>query len=124
MSSSPLYTLTNERSLPSPVYRCCLRSGCSAARFPRASPAVEPPTSTSGLPSVYCLRGVGILTLGISRVSLSYYGLFVVTGAVVSKRPRAHVFDVLGTQRGYHVGVTGPGVLAVVLGRFCRVVWV
>src|SRR5215207_743655 len=122
MSSSPLYTLTNERSLPSPVYRCCLRSGCSKARFPNASPAVAPPTSTSVLPPVYCLRGVGILTFGISQVSLSYDWLFVVTGTVVSEGPRAHVFHVLGAQRGYNVGVARPGVLAIVLGGFGRMV--
>src|SRR5215210_3727268 len=115
MSSSPLYTLTNERSLPSPVYRCCLRSGCSEARFSRASPAVAPPTSTSVLPPVYCLKGVGILTFGISKLLLlSYYWLFVVARAVVSEGPRAQVFHVLTAHRGYYVGVARPGVLAVV----------
>src|SRR5215218_5734531 len=122
MSSSPLYTLTKERSVPSPVYRCCLRSGCSEARLPRASPAVTPPTSTSGLPAVYCLKGVGILTFGISRTPLSYYRLFVVTGTVVSQGPRAHVLDVLAAYRGYNVRVARPGMLAVVLRGLGRVV--
>src|SRR5215210_3957315 len=122
MSSSPLYTLTNERSLPSPVYRCCLRSGCSEARFPRASPAVAPPTSTSGLPAVYCLKGVGILTFGIFESPLSYYRLFFVTRAVISQAPRAHLFDVRAADGGYHVRVAGPGMLAVVLGRLGRVI--
>src|SRR5215216_1181861 len=122
MSSSPLSTLTKERSLPSPVYRCCLRPGCSEARFPRASPAVAPPTSTSGLPAVYCLRGVGILTFGISDSPLSYYRLFVVTGAVALQGPRAHVLDVLAAHRGYYVGVARPGVLSVVLGGLGRMI--
>src|ERR687885_2930659 len=119
MSSSPLYTLTKERSLPSPVYRCCLRSGYSAVRFPRVSPAVPPPTSISELPSVYCLRGVGILTFGIpvsfsSRLSV-YDGLFVVARAVVAQHQRAHVLDLARAHRGDDVRVVGPGVLPIVL---------
>src|ERR687885_1372828 len=126
MSSSPLYTLTKERSLPSPVYRCCLRSGYSAARFPRVSPAVPPPTSTSELPFVYCLKGVGILTFGIevsfsSRLS-EYDRLFVVVRAVVLEHPRAHVLDLVLTHGGDDVRVVGPGVLPVVLGGLGRVI--
>src|SRR5919112_4506048 len=124
MSSSPLYTLTNERSLPSPVYRCCLRSGCSEARLPRASPAVAPPTSTSVLPAVYCLKGVGILTFGISESPLTYYRLFFVTRPVIFEAPRAHFFDVRARDGGYYVRVAGPGMGSVVLGRLGRVVGV
>src|SRR5919199_3229225 len=126
MSSSPLYTLTKERSLPSPVYRCCLRSGYSAARFPRVSPAVPPPTSTSELPFVYCLKGVGILTFGIevsfsSRLS-EYDGLFVVVRAIVLEHPRAHVLDLVLAYRGDDVRVVGPSVLPVVLGGLGRMI--
>src|SRR5919199_5915305 len=126
MSSSPLYTLTKERSLPSPVYRCCLRSGYSAARFPRVSPAVPPPTSTSELPFVYCLKGVGILTFGIevsfsSRLS-EYDRLFVVVRAVVLEHPRAHVIDLVLAHGGDDVRVVRPGVLPVVLGGLGRVI--
>src|SRR5215212_1480473 len=124
MSLSPTYTLTNERSLPSPVYRCCLRSGYSAARLPKVSPAVWPPTSSSALPPVYCLRGVGILTFGmlISFSRLSYDGLFVVARAIVPEYPRTHVLDLVFAHGGDDVRVVGPGVLPIVLGGAGRVI--
>src|SRR5687767_16040475 len=61
--------LTKLRSLPSALYRCCLRPPYFVVRFCSNSPIVLPSISTASCFSVNGLRGVGIrILVGISHV--------------------------------------------------------